>query len=331
MRCDKSRVTPEFVTYFFKSREGQHKLLANTSSTGVPSIAKPVSYLRTIEIPVPPLSEQRAISHALGELERKIDLNCRINETLESMARLLFKDWFVDFGPVRAKMEGRQPPGLTPEVAVLFPDALDDDGKPQGWNNSTLGELAALNPESWSKKNAPAEIEYVDLANTKWGAIESTTRFAWADAPSRAQRILRPGDTIVGTVRPGNGSYSYVSVDGLTGSTGFAILRPKDDESRELLYLAATSSENIKRLSHLADGGAYPAVRPEVVLASPIVLPDSELVAAFSGVVAPLINSIEQNKHEAATLASLRDLLLPKLFSGEIRLGDAEHMAEETE
>lgn len=271
--------------------------------------------------------DRKEIGSILASLDNRIAGNRRVNKTLEAMAQVFFKDWFIDFGPVRAKLEGRQPPGLSSEVSALFPDALDEDGKPQGWSHGTLGDLAALNPESWSKKNAPAEIQYVDLANTKWGTIESTTRYAWADAPSRAQRILRTGDTILGTVRPGNGSYSYVSIDGLTGSTGFAILRPKDVESRELVYLAATSSENIERLSHLADGGAYPAVRPEVVLTTPIVLPDSELVTAFSNVVAPLINAIEHNKHEAATLALLRDLLLPKLFFGEIRIGNAEQMA----
>lgn len=282
--------------------------------------------LNKIPISCPPIETQRAISRVLGSLDDKIDLNRRMNKTLEAMAQALFKDWFVDFGPVQAKLEGRQPSGLSPEAAALFPDALDADGKPQGWSYGTLGDLASLNPESWSKKNAPDEIEYVDLANTKWGAIESTTRFQWADAPSRAQRILRVGDTIVGTVRPGNGSYSYVSIDGLTGSTGFATLRPKDVKSRELVYLAATSSENIERLSHLADGGAYPAVRPDVVLASPVVLSDLRVVAAFSDVVAPFINAIEKNKQEAVTLASLRDLLLPKLLSGEIGIINAEQL-----
>lgn len=270
--------------------------------------------------------DRKEIGSILASLDNRIAGNRRTNKTLEAMAQAIFKDWFIDFGPVRAKSEGRQPPGLSSDVLALFPDALDKDGKPQGWTYGTLGDFAALNPESWSKKNSPAEVEYVDLANTKWGTIESTTRFAWADAPSRAQRILRTGDTIIGTVRPGNGSYSYVSIDGLTGSTGFAILRPNDVESRELVYLAATSSENIERLSHLADGGAYPAVRPEVVLNTPIVLPDSALVPAFSNVVASLINAIEHNKHEAETLASLRDLLIPKLFSSEIRIGNVEQM-----
>lgn len=270
---------------------------------------------------------RREIGSVLASLDNLIAANRRVNATIEAIARALFKDWFVDFGPVRAKMDGRQPPGLTPEIAVMFPDSLHEDGRPQGWDKATLSDIATLNPESWSKRTAPTEIEYVDLANTKWGTIESTTRFAWADAPSRAQRILRPGDTIVGTVRPGNGSYSYISTEGLTGSTGFAVLRPKDNESCELLYLAATSSENIERLSHLADGGAYPAVRPEVVLASPIALPNSGLVTEFSGVVSPLIKIIEQNKRELASLASLRDLLLPKLISGEIRIGDVAQKA----
>lgn len=272
-------------------------------------------------------TDRREIGSVLASLDNRIAANCRVNDTIEAIARALFKDWFVDFGPVRAKMDGRQPLGLTPEVAAMFPDSLREDGRPQGWNNATLGDIATLNPESWSKKSAPTEIEYVDLANTKWGTIESRTRFAWADAPSRAQRVLRPGDTIVGTVRPGNGSYSYISTEGLTGSTGFAVLRPKNRESCELLYLAATSSENIERLSHLADGGAYPAVRPEVVLASEIALPNSGLVAEFSAVIAPLIKTIEQNKLELASLASLRDLLLPKLMSGEIRIGNVAQMA----
>lgn len=104
MRCNRSKVIPEFVALYFKSPEGQHQLLANTAQVGVPSIAQPVTYLRTIEIPLPPLPEQRAIAHILGTLDDKIELNRRMNETLEEMARALFKSWFIDFDPVRAKM-----------------------------------------------------------------------------------------------------------------------------------------------------------------------------------------------------------------------------------
>ena len=131
------------------------------------------------------------------------------------MARALFKDWFVDFGPVRAKMEGRAP-YLPADLWQLFPDRLDDEGKPEGWRSVTLDNFASLNPESWTKKNAPREIRYVDLSNTKQGTIEGTARMPWSAAPSRAQRILRIGDTIVGTVRPGNKSFALIADEGMT-------------------------------------------------------------------------------------------------------------------
>jgi type I restriction enzyme S subunit len=176
---------------------------------------------------------------------------------MEAMARALFKDWFVDFGPTRAKMAGHTL-YLAPDLWALFPDRLDDDRKPEGWQWGTLGHVATLNSESWSRANYPACIDYVDLSNTKWGTIESTQPHEQDKAPSRAQRVLRSGDTIVGTVRPGNGSYALVGTAGLTGSTGFAVLRPLRPACREFVYLAATAPDNIVRLSLLADGGAYP-------------------------------------------------------------------------
>lgn len=204
-------------------------------------------------LPWPDLGEhdQRIAAHILGTLDDKIELNRRRNQTLEAMARALFKDWFVDFGPVRAKMEGREP-YLPADLWQLFPDRLDDEGKPEGWRSATLASFASLNPESWTKKNAPDDIRYVDLSNTKQGNIEGTARMPWSEAPSRAQRILRPGDTIVGTVRPGNKSFALIGDDGMTGSTGFAVLRPLHKHSRDFVFLAATSPENIERLTHLA-------------------------------------------------------------------------------
>ena len=135
LRCDRSKAVPEFVTFYLNSPEGQYQLLANASQVGVPSIAQPVTYLRTLEIPLPPLPEQRAIAHILGTLDDKIELNRWMNQTLEEMARAIFKDWFVDFGPVRAKLEGSEP-YLPPDLWDLFPDRLVD---------SELGEI----PEGW--------------------------------------------------------------------------------------------------------------------------------------------------------------------------------------
>lgn len=326
LRADGKKVRPEFLRWMVRSPFWWMEI-DKFLNVGAVFDSLRCADIPNFRLPVPPLRVQDGISSLLGALDDKIELNRRMNETLEAMARAIFKDWFVDFGPVRAKAEGR-PPYLAPDIWSLFPDALDDEDKPVGWEFSTLAAVATLNPETWSRANAPEEIAYVDLANTKWGVIESTQRHSWAEAPSRAQRILRPGDTIVGTVRPGNGSYAFVGNDGLTGSTGFAVLRPSDTRFREFIYLASTSAENIERLSTLADGGAYPAVRPDVVSETSITLPSTDIMVHFSRLIAPVVDRWEANKREAQTLAQTRDLLLPKLMSGEIRLRDAEKVVE---
>ena len=232
------------------------------SGSAIPSTSREDFY--GLPVKVPPLAKQRAITRVLGTLDDKIELNRQMNRTLEEMARGIFQDWFVDFGPTRAKMDGLDP-YLPPELWGLFPDELVNSelGEiPEGWKVETLSTYSSLNPESWTKKNFPDDIEYVDLANTKWGTITSTQHFPRESAPSRARRVLRAGDTVIGTVRPGNGSFSLVGRDNLTGSTGFAVLRPIRQQFRELIYLAASNPDNIERLTHRADGGAYPAVRP---------------------------------------------------------------------
>ena len=153
MRCNRSKVIPEFLTAYFRSHEGKHKLLANTSQVGVPSIAQPVTYLRTIEIPVPPLPEQRAIAHILGTLDDKIELNRRMNETIETMAQTLFKSWFVDFDPVRAKMTLKQhhsPPQhhspLEGESQSAIADVVGGNHSPlEGESQSAIADVVGGN------------------------------------------------------------------------------------------------------------------------------------------------------------------------------------------
>ena len=271
-------------------------------------------------LPWPPVPSQCAIAHVLGTLDDKIELNRRMNATLEAMVRTLCKSWFVDFDPVRAKMEGRNT-GLPKDIADLFPDRLVDSEwreMPEGWGVGVLTDMSVLNPEVWTKHTRPSEIRYVDLSNTKWGRIDAVTIYDGNDAPSRARRVLRAGDTILGTVRPGNGAYSLVSEPGLTASTGFAVLRPRIAEYTEFVYVAATTAANIDALSHLADGGAYPAVRPEVVGRTPIVRPDHDLVRRFSQAARPIFARIHRAQSESRTLVRLRSALLPKLVSGEL-------------
>ena len=349
MSFDIKRVDPYFVYYFLKSPLGQSRLLSNVSQVGVPAIAQALTSVRAIEIPIPEdRSEQTHISSVLRSLDDKIDLNRRINQTLAAMTQAIFKSWFVDFDPVKAKIaaieQGQDPlraamraiSGKTDAeldqmprehhdqfaaTAALFPDAMEESelGEiPKGWKAGTLAEICHLNPESWSAKTLPNTVSYVDLANTKSGEISELQVVSEKDIPSRARRILRSGDTIIGTVRPGNRSFALVGKENLTGSTGFAVLRPIAQEWLEFVYLVATSRSNIDRLTHLADGGAYPAVRPEVVVQGNIVIPDRMLAQGFHQYVQPFWVNILANRESTETLAELRDVLLPELLSGNI-------------
>jgi type I restriction enzyme S subunit len=286
--------------------------------------------VKAFHVLVPSITEQRAVAAVLGALDDKIELNRRMSETLDTMARALFKSWFVDFDPVRAKAEGRDI-GLPAEIADLFPDQLVDSPLgpiPKGWSSAQIADFTLLNPESWSKATRPTTIRYVDLSNTKWGRIESVVAIDSVEAPSRAQRVLRPGDTIVGTVRPGNGSYALVSAEGLTGSTGFAALRPLGPEFREFVYLAATSALNIERLAHLADGAAYPAVRPDVVTATTVVRPPNKVMSAFSAATGLWLTRIAAGDTESRLLLAAREAMLPRLVSGELRVPDVDRVLE---
>jgi len=316
-----------FIAYFLKSPRFwayMRGILGDKSAQPNASAAMMVK----VALEVPPLKEQQAIACILGALDDKIEVNRRMNKTLEEMARAIFKSWFVNFDPVRAKAEGRDT-GLPKKIADLFPDSFQDSelGQiPKGWKVETLADFAALNSENLSKETRPEVIKYIDLSNTKWGIIDVVTHYAQQDAPSRAQRVLRPGDTIVGTVRPGNGSYAFISEAGLTGSTGFAVLRPRRPEDVQFVYMGATASENIDRLSHLADGGAYPAVRPEVVVEKEMIKPGDKVLVRFSMITDPILSKMAQNQHQSRTLAEIRDALLPKLISGELRVPDAERI-----
>ena len=246
MRCDRSKAIPEFVAMYFKSHEGQHQLLANASQVGVPSIAQPVTYLREIEIPLPPLSEQRAIAHILGTLDDKIELNRRMNETLEAMARALFKSWFVDFEPVRAKMEGRwlrgeSLPGLPAEHYDLFPDRLVDSqlGEvPEGWEVKALGEVVDLNPSEPMKRGTLAP--YLDMAALPTSGSSTDTAVL---REFKSGTRFRNGDTLLARITPclENGKTAFVQSlqDGEVGwgSTEFIVMRAMPPVPPEYPYL----------------------------------------------------------------------------------------------
>jgi type I restriction enzyme S subunit len=326
-----------FLHYFFRSNALTSAVDAISTGSVTRRRTAPLSDILDLTFSIINRTDQKAVNCILEELDQKIELDHRMNETLEEIARAIFKSWFVDFDPVYAKMEGRWKrgqslPGLPAHLYDLFPDRFVESELhkiPDGWRVGTLDEFCSLNPEKWSKITRPAVINYVDLSNTKHGRIEAIIRYAEQNAPSRAQRVLQPGDTIIGTVRPGNRSYALIYTKGLTGSTGFAVLRPRKTEYTEFVYLAATAPKIIEALAHLADGGAYPAVRPEIIIASRVIRTNEKLINRFSEAINPLFVKLAYNENQSRNLAILRDTMLPKLISGDLRVKDAEKFLKE--
>jgi type I restriction enzyme S subunit len=285
--------------------------------------------LNKIPIPCPVPEVQNKIVHILGSLDDSIAAHQRQNIVLESIARTLFRSWFVDFDPVHAKVAGREPDAMSAELAGLFPSDFEESTMgpvPQGWSSGRLSDICSLNPESWSAKNPPTIIKYIDLSGLKKNVFSEVSQCNFSEAPSRARRILRKGDSLYGTVRPGNLSYGFVGWEdaGLTASTGFAVLRPSDVKSTEFVYCAMTLKANIERLTRLAEGAAYPAVRPDVVHGQALVLPSLGVMEAFHNLTSPLFGVHATNRRVVSCLVALRDHLLPRLILGKLCVEDAE-------
>jgi type I restriction enzyme, S subunit len=300
----------------------QQRLLA-LAGAGATRDALTKAMIESLEIRAPGIEDQCAIAGILGALDSKIELNRRVNETLEAIARAIFKSWFVDFDPVRTKVNGNTPPHLPQAIVELFP-ASSQGGIPNGWSYRTLRDIANINARQLKITDRDHLIRYMDIASSKRGEILESQSISLREAPSRARRLVTDGDTVVSTVRPGNRAYFFV-VDpdpNLVVSTGYAVLTPNSNCSA-LVYLAATNDDAIDYLDHVADGGAYPAVRPEQVGALEVLWPGEKVAAAFEQLALPMLRRIAANQHESMTLSSIRNSLLPKLISGEIHLKEA--------
>ncbi len=315
---------PHFVYYFLKTLHYQ----AHNDKSSVPGLNR--NDLHAIEVVIPPLAEQQSIAQILGSLDNKIELNRRMNETLEEIARTIFKSWFVDFDPVYAKSCGEQPPGMDAATAALFSDRFEDSELgpiPAGWRVGIIGDLAEYNNWTLGKKDLLDEIEYIEISEVMRGEINSTSLYVRGEEPSRARRRLRHGDTVLSTVRPDRGAY-FLSLNpspSLIASTGFAVFTPIDT-NWSFLYSALIRAEVFERLGSLADGAAYPAIAPEVIAALPVVIPPTELQVAFHNIAALLYEQADQNRFQSRTLAKTRDVLLPKLVSGEVRVGEVDNL-----
>ncbi|WP_308387591.1 restriction endonuclease subunit S [Acidithiobacillus sp. AMEEHan] len=286
--------------------------------------------LNKIELECPPIEEQRAIAHILGTLDDKIELNRKQNETLEAMARALFKSWFVDFDPVRAKMEGRDP-GLPKPLADLFPARLID---------SELGEI----PEGWEVKAFAETVEIIGGGTPKTSVAEywngDVPWFSVADAPppsdvwtldtekkithagveNSSARVLPVGTTII-SARGTVGRVALVGVP-MTMNQSCYGLRGKLGDRGFFNYFATRQLVSI--LQQRTHGSVFDTITRDTLAGVQVVAPSHAVIKAFEALVSPMLDRIREALAESRTLAALRDTLLPKLISGELRVGAAQ-------
>jgi type I restriction enzyme S subunit len=323
-------LVPEFLRYWSRGREFREQLAGLAGSTDMAPYLSLVDQ-RRLRITLPQPSEQQAIGNILGVLDDKIELNRRMNHTLEAMAAALFKAWFVDFEPVCTKADGQVPTGISSNIAGLFPSSFEDSALgdiPVGWQLATIAEVAEINGSTLGARDPLDRIEYIEISEVTRGDVKDIQIYERGAEPGRARRRLRHGDTALSTVRPDRGSY-FLALDPspyLVASTGFAVLTPQK-VPWSFLHAALTRSELFTYLGRLADGAAYPAVSPDVIGAWQVPLPnDASVLDAFHSLCAPLYERAATNRLESRTLASLRDTLLPKLLSSEIRVSEDEEV-----
>ena len=332
-RPDFAKIDHLYLFYFFSSSLGLHKLDTIRRRVAVAGITG--SDLSQLAVPVPPLPKQRAIAHILGTLDDKIELNRRMNETLEAMARALFESWFVDFDPVRAKMEGRDT-GLPRHIADLFPDRLVD---------SELGEI----PEGWELSQIGKEIDAVGGAtpSTKEPAYWTGGQHYWAtpkDLSKLSSPVLLATDrkiTDAGAEKIGSGllpvgtvllssraPIGYLAIAGVSTAINQGFIAMVCEKRLSNLFVLFWCYENLDYIKGISGGSTFAEISKKSFRPIPVTVPSEGVLSNYDKLIRPLYDRIVVNMKESGRLASLRDMLLPKLISGKIRVSDAEKLIE---
>ena len=329
LRCNE-RALPEYVAYYFKSRKGKFSLLANSSQVGVPSIAQPVSYLKSIKIPLPEKKVQLAIVNILCSFDKKIELNRQMNETLEQMAQAVFQDWFVDFGPVKRKLEGINDPvailgGLIPnpaqaqKIASLFPDQFAEDGLPEGWVQSKLGHEFNV-----TMGQSPPGSTYNET-NEGLPFFQGRRDFGFRFPKNRVycnkpSRIAEKDWTLV-SVRAPVGDINRSHEKSCIGR-GVSTLIHKSGLASYTYYYALALRRVFENYN--SNGTVFGSINKKQLEDINILAPNLSIVQTFDDLITGVDQFILNNTDQNHTLAEMRDLLLPKLMSGEISVDELE-------
>jgi type I restriction enzyme S subunit len=328
---DSTKADSLFLYYLFSGPQMQDVIKNQGIGSSVPGFN--LGQLRAMRLRVPQLDEQRAIAHILGTLDDKIELNRRMNETLEAMTRAIFQSWFVDFDPVRAKAEGRDP-GLPKEITDLFPDCFEDSelGEiPAGWYNRSIGDLADVvggstpstsRAEFW-EGGRHCWVTPKDLASLKAPVLLDTERRITDAGLAQISSGLLPSGTVLLSSRAPIGYLAIAEVPAAINQ-GFIAMKPKKGVSNLFLLLWARFAH--EEILSRANGSTFLEISKSSFRPIPVASPDDCVLAAFDSLVRPLYQRVVCNECESCTLAAVRDTLLPKLISGELRVKDTESL-----
>jgi type I restriction enzyme S subunit len=325
-----NRINPRFF-YYALSRFDFSDI---AQGTALPYLT--VGSLSTLTLDVPPPKEQRAIAHILGTLDDKIELNRKQNETLEAMARTLFKAWFVDFEPVRAKMEGRWErgqslPGLPAHLYDLFPERLTESelGRiPAGWRVFAFSDVAQQGKGAVNPANLPQDT-FTHYSLPAFDSAQSPS-IELGGAIKSNKTPVPDGTVLISKLNPHIPRVWQVGKAGVNAvcSTEFIVWTPRPPTNDAFLYCLASSSEFNSAMRQLVTGtsNSHQRVKPEQLRDIRVFTAIERVIEAFSETVRLPMEQVLQNRQQSRTLAQLRDTLLPKLISGELRVPDAERI-----
>jgi type I restriction enzyme S subunit len=299
-----SRLDSVFLQKYLSLPAVKHYMLGHDAGGTRKALTK--GHIESFLIPLPPIPEQRKIAEVFQTIDDKIELNRRMNETLEAMARAIFKSWFVDFDPVRAKANGQQPPGLSAEIAGLFPNSFEDSplgGIPAGWGVGRLEDCLILQ-------------RGFDLPTSQRVAGKYTVIAASGPSTSHNEaKVMGPG---VVTGRSGVlGKVYFIQDDFWPLNTTLWVKEFRIAKPHYAYFLLQTLDLHI-----FNSGSAVPTLNRNHVHSLPVLLPSPKVLELFEETVSSFFLKIKQNQIESDTLTEIRDALLPKLLSGEIRVGD---------
>lgn len=320
-----------FVSYWLKSpafRGYLHGVLGDKSAQ--PNASASTMTQAPIRMPAS-LKEQRAIAAVLGALDDKIELNRRMNETLESMARVIFKDWFVDFGPTRAKTKGSTP-YLESGIWDLFPDSFDGEDKPFGWDHGAPLDLGKLisggtpktkEPDYWGGGIQWASAKDISACRNTF-LIETERTITDLGLEKSSTKIIPKLATVVVARGATTGRYCMFGSDIAMNQTCYAL----QDRDGHDFFMYCWFGNLVSKLVHAAHGSVFDTITTSTFKNARTLIPPPQLRSAFEAIADPIYRCVLSNVHEAHTLARIRNLLLPKLMSGDIRLRDAELVVE---